>query len=151
MLWFPHDFCLGWTQSRWSCILPVQGLGPSTVNREKLRGAEYLHDEEEKDDDDHVDLGVNPHSWLAQAFGITYVLYPCVVVKEGADSFTGHQLWGKKQSGQVFHKCILCPVLENVYPSLVSPEFFLFFSLRESLPLGKTMQAPSLSSCPLLA
>lgn len=25
-------------------------------------GVEYLHDKEEKDDDDHVDLGVNPHS-----------------------------------------------------------------------------------------
>lgn len=33
-------------------------------------------------------------------------------------------------------------------PSLVSPELFLFFSLRESIPLGKTMQAPSSSSCP---
>jgi hypothetical protein len=24
---------------------------------------------------------VNPHSWLAQACGVTYMFYPCIVVK----------------------------------------------------------------------
>lgn len=33
MLWFPHGFCLGWTQTRWSSALPVQGLGFSTDTR----------------------------------------------------------------------------------------------------------------------
>lgn len=33
MLWFPHGFCLGWTQTRWSSALPVQGQGSSTDNR----------------------------------------------------------------------------------------------------------------------
>lgn len=33
MLRFPHGFCLGQTQIRWSSTLPVQGLGSSTENR----------------------------------------------------------------------------------------------------------------------
>jgi hypothetical protein len=44
-----------------SCIRP----GPFCTQTEAERGcsrAEYLHNEEEKDDDDHVDLGVKPHS-----------------------------------------------------------------------------------------
>lgn len=66
VLWFPRDFCLGWTQSRRSSIPPVTRPGLLYCKQAEAErgcsGADYLHDEEEKDDDDHVDLGVDPHS-----------------------------------------------------------------------------------------
>ena len=70
-------------------------------NKQKLREwrERYLHDEEEKNDDDNVDLWVDPHSRLAQAFGVTYVFYPRVVVKQGADGFPRHQL--RKEEAKV--------------------------------------------------
>lgn len=76
-------------------LLPYPHRGFQVENR-NLRGQEckegYLHDKEEEDDDDHVDLWVDPHSRPAQAFRVTHMLYPSVVVKQGTDGFTRHQL-----------------------------------------------------------
>lgn len=76
--------------------LPFPTLCRPWVENGSVGGQEcwerYLHDKEEEDDDDHVDLGVDPHSGRAQACGVTYVFYPRIVVKEGADGFPRHQL-----------------------------------------------------------
>lgn len=77
-------------------LLPYANCVFQVENRQKLKGSgvheEYLHDKEEEDDDDHVDLWVDPHGRPAQAFRVTHMLYPCVVVKQGTDGFTRHQL-----------------------------------------------------------
>lgn len=59
----------------------------------------YLHDEEEEDDHDHVDFWVDPHSRPAQALGVPHMFYPRMVVKQGTDGFTRHQLWEEEAKG----------------------------------------------------
>lgn len=78
----------------------------------------YLHDKEEEDDDDNVDLWVDPHSRPAQAFRVTYVFYPRIVVKQGADGFTGHQLGEEEAKGSVLQRCSVLLFLENCFPVL---------------------------------
>ena len=80
-------FSLGWMKPQWSCTLSysMQTVCFSSKMDRSWRGQEfkegYLHDKEEEDDDDHVDPWVDPHSWPAQAFRVTHMLYPCVIVE----------------------------------------------------------------------
>lgn len=81
---------------KFTLFYPMQTMGSRLKTDRSLGGQEcrkgYLHDKEEEDDDDDVDLWMDPHSRLAQACRVTHMLYPRVVVKEGTDGFTRHQL-----------------------------------------------------------
>lgn len=56
----------------------------------------YLHEEEEKNDDKHTDIGMEPNGRPPQDLGVVCVLDPSEVVKESADGFPRHQLQWEK-------------------------------------------------------
>lgn len=88
-------------------------------------GLQYLHDKEEKDDDDNIDPWVNPHSRLAQAFGVTLVFYPRIVVKQSTDGFPGHQLFGEEAEGAGSLRICCVPFFRELIPNFIIQESLL--------------------------
>lgn len=138
--WFPNCFFirLDEDQMKFYRSLPYAYPGSQVENRspgsQECR-ERYLHDEEEGDDDDDIDFWVDPHSWLAQAFRVPYMLYPCVVVKQGTDGFARHQLWEEEAKGSgspgMFGTSVF--LREPIPQFHFSPDPFAFFSGRESI------------------
>lgn len=133
------SFQAGW---RADAVLPSPTLCRPWVESRSLGGQacwrRYLHDKEEEDDDDDVDLWVDPHSRPAQGLRVTYVFYPRIVVKEGADGFTRHQLGEEEAKGSVLQGCSVLPLLRELIPSPIFQGSLLLFSQGRILPSGKS-------------
>lgn len=81
---------------------------------------------------------MDPHSRPAQGLRVTYVFYPRIVVKEGADGFTRHQLGEEEAKGSVLQGCSVLPLLRELIPSPVFQGSLLLFSQGRILPSGKS-------------
>lgn len=153
MLWFPHGFCLGWTQTRWSSALPVQGQGSSTDNRSIERPS----------------WGTVP-SWRRRegwwwprwpggestpltgpGFGGHLCVLPMYCCQTRYWWLHGASAVRGKGRGARFSGTYCTSRIRDLIPGLISPGFFLFCYLEKVYPWAKLHKLQVWAAAPPLA